>query len=585
MTHEPMPDRPTISPPDASEYGAQPRPSEPSFQEDGRFYNEDAALELKGSVRGLAGLLFALFFRPTRFMLSYAVHVRFGQVFLVMWLFSVVSIMDQHELRSITGSTNPALNHTDWASVWGMAVGSGIIRGMVWYGIGGVWFRARLYMCGVRNAPWEESSRVFAFLHFPSLLFGFLYYIAASLSFDTFQAYSETEDPLWTVLALFPVGAAIYSSVIAYASARGVFNANRLWAIFWFLVLPILVRLGVLVAFGIIAWFMSVSPKPDLNRTSNAATPTITLRHPGNWVATINEPESGPPTLLELSPTGHDALVSLEIMYFDPKADRFAEMEAWFENIDFDLQPNPKPLNRWGRFDGEGFVYSSTNGGSDYDITLFFIPFQNKGWLCVREIIHTDSVGRLKPGLDLVRESTTVTDPALLPPDLTNPVWLDAEGVTFQTARNWWNTHSVEDGQPAPFTLASESTQGSWFSVYGYASEAGPRQELTATLEILSVQGRLANERPLDRWLGLEGIGIEGIQTADSWDGSDGRDRRIRVLISPRGDGYYLEIRGVEYLDTEELTRPAFALIESTFTQIPIQTATGHDASAPDPID
>jgi hypothetical protein len=245
-------------------------------------------------------------------------------------------------------------------------------------------------------------------------------------------------------------------------------------------------------------------------------------------------------------------------------------MEAWFESIDFPLQPNPTPLSRWGSFEGDGYLYSSINAGNSYDITLFFSPLMHGGWLCVREIIHADSTDLLKPGIEFVRNSATVKDPALLPPDLVDPVWLDAEGVTFQTARNWWNTHSVEDGQPAPFTLASESTQGSWFSVYGYPSELGSRQELTSTLEILTVQGRLAEERPLDRWLGLEGIGIEGIQTADSWEGSQGRDRRIRVLISPRADGHFLEIRSVEYLDTEELTRPAFALIESTFKVGPL---------------
>jgi hypothetical protein len=570
MTDDPTLGRPSMSPPDPNEYGPRPRGSVADFEEGARRYNEAAAIELKGSIRGSMALLSALFFRPTRFMLSYAVHVSFGQVFVVMWLFAAIAILDQEELRSVTGSTISPFKNTDWASIWGIAAGGGLVRGMVWYGIGGLWFRARLFMCGVRGAPWAATGRVFAFLHFPVALSGLLYYIAASFAFDDFQAYVDTDETLWIALSFIPVTITMYTSVIAYASARGVFHANRLWAIIWFLFAPIAMRLAFLVGIGVLAWFKALSPAPDLKSTADAVTPIISLRHPGNWVVTINEPESGPPTLVELSPTGHDALISLEIVYFGPESDRVAEMEAWFESIDFPLQPNPTPLSRWGSFEGDGYLYSSINAGNSYDITLFFSPLMHGGWLCVREIIHADSTDLLKPGIEFVRNSATVKDPALLPPDLVDPVWLDAEGVTFQTARNWWNTHSVEDGQPAPFTLASESTQGSWFSVYGYPSELGSRQELTSTLEILTVQGRLAEERPLDRWLGLEGIGIEGIQTADSWEGSQGRDRRIRVLISPRADGHFLEIRSVEYLDTEELTRPAFALIESTFKVGPL---------------
>lgn len=568
MTDQPRPGPPAMTPPDPRKY----EPREVRYRVPGsRYYNEEAAFELKDSLTG-RNHLFALLFRPTRFMLAHAVHVRFSQVFVIMWLTSAVAAIDQLEFRDLAGRTQSAAVLNTWAGVWGTAIGVGLVRGMIWYWLGGLWFRARLYMCGVRRAPWEATGRVFAFLHFPATFAGFLYYVAASLTFDSFQDYLDSDDPIWFVLAFIPVGVVLYSSVIAYASVRGVFNAKRFWAIVWFLFLPLTLRLTVVVGLAIIAWMMAAAPKPDLDNPKNASTATMTVRYPGNWVPTIDEPETGPPTLVELVPTGHDAHVALEIMYYNPGVDRFADIESWIQGLDFQLLPDPEPLARWGPFEGEGFAYAARNADNDYTFRVFFTPLEHDAWLCARELIHADSAESLEPGLAFVRANTTVRDPSRLTPDLGRAVWQEAQGVRFQSPLNWWNSRTFDDqrdeNSPPPFTLTAESPQGSWFSAFTYTSEYGLRRELNVTLDNLGVTDRLIDEQPLDEWLGLKGIGIEGIQPApihQTEGAPPGRERRIRVLITPRADGTILEIRSVEYLDTEALTRPGFERIESTF--------------------
>lgn len=571
MTDQHPPGPLVMTPPDPSEYN---RSQIPERAPGARGYDEKLALEMKGTVPD-SGLLWAMLFRPTRFMLSHAVHVRFAQVFVIMWLTGAVGAIDQLELRDFTGRSSTTLNLTTWASVWGIALGGGLLRGMVWYGIGGLWFRARLYMCGVRDAGWEVTGRIFAFLHFPGMLAGFLYYIGASLAFDSFQDYLDSEDMIWGLLAFFPVGATMYSSVMAYASVRGVFNANRFWAIVWFLVLPLVVRLGLLVGVVVIGWMMEASPQPDLGNPKSASTATMTLQYPGNWVLTPGEPDTGPDTLIELQPTGHDALIAMEILYYDADADPIAETEEWLEDLGFELLPDPRPLISWGAFGGEGFEYRSNKDGQEYVLRVFFSELAHGGCLEFREIIHADSVERLEPGLELVRRSMVVRDPAALQADVGNPKSLEAGGVRFRAPGNWWLTRWVEeDAEPgvAPnFRLRAESGQMSVLSILGYRDSQGARSELGSTLANLGITGRMEDERPLDRWMGLEGLGIEGIDRASTL---GERDRHIRLIVSEREDGTFVEVLRIEYLDTASLTTPGFELMELTFEVDPRASVT-----------
>lgn len=555
--------------PEPGSHGHDPFPAHAARD---RRFDPELARSMKGSVPD-SGLLRAMLFRPTRFMLSHAVHVRFRQVFVIMWLSSSLAAIDQLELRHATGRTGMSTLNTTWAYVWGVAFGGGLIKGMVWYGVGGLWFRARLFMCGVRDASWEVTGRIFAFLHFPAMFASFLYYIGAWLAFDSFEDYLDSESLTWSLLAVIPVAAALYSSIMAYASVRGVFNANRFWAVLWFLLLPLTLRLTVLVGLMVVTWFMESSPKPDLDAPKSASITTITMQYPGNWVLTVDQPASGPARSIELQPTGHDASVFVEILYYDADADPIAETEAWLEDVGFELDPDRKPLQSWGMYSGAGYEYTSIKDGQSYVLRMFFSKLAHDGYLEVREIIHADSAERLEPGFELVRRTTMVRDPADLPADVRNAKYLEAGGVRFRAPSNWWLTRWVEEdappGVPPNFRLRAESGQLSVLSILGYRDSQGLRSELGRTLANLDITGRMEDERPLDRWLGLEGLGIEGIDRAKA-DGQ--RDRLIRLIVSERADGTIIEVLQVEFLDTKPLTAPGFELMESTFEVDPRPT-------------
>ncbi len=534
-------------------------------QPHGRYFDEARATELKGTIPG-GRLLWALLFAPTRFMLSHAVHVKFSQVFVLMWFVGMIQVIDQLEWRSLGSGSQVSRILNTWPEIWGAAMAGGVVRGLIYYWLLGLWFRARLHMCGVRRVDSGVAGRVFAFLHFPALLVGFCYYAVASLVFSDFTSYSESDHIGWIIASVLPAVAAIYGSVLAYASVRGVFNANRFWAIIWFLFLPIVLRIGVLGGAVVIAWMLNAAPKPDLDAPKSASTTTMTVRYPGNWVLTRGEPDTGPERLIELQPTGHDALIAMEILYYDADADPIAETEAWLKELGFELFADPRPLTSWGAFVGEGFEYRSAKDGQEYVLRMFFSGLAHGGTVEFREIIHADSAERLEPGLELVRESMVVRDPATLRADVNGAKALEAGGVRFRAPGNWWLTRWVEQntepGVPANFSLRAESGQLSVLSILGYRESQGARSELGRTLANLGITGRMEDERPLDRWMGLEGLGIEGIDRAKTL---GERDRHIRLIVSEREDGTFVEVLRVEYLDTASLTTPGFELMESTF--------------------
>lgn len=529
----------------------------------GRYFDEERAAQLRGTIKG-AWLFPALLFSPTRFMLAHAVHVKFSHVFLIMWFAGAMGVFDQLEFRTMGGSSRslPSMINT-WPSIWTAAIVGGLVRGMIYYWLGGLWFRARLYMCGVRGVESDVAGRVFAFLLFPGMLASFCYYAAASLFFADFISYTESENTVWVLAAMVPVCVTMYSSFLAYASVRGVFNAKRVWAILWFLLLPLAIRLAVLAVVLLMVWFAHAQPAPDLNAPGNVSSQTITARYPGNWVATVQTPESGPTRLIDLSPTGHDASIALEIEYYNRDTDPMEATMDWVTEIGFDRVSEPVGFETWGRFSGIGNEYRAMNSGDAYRIRLFFSPLQRNAYFAVREIVHADSVDRIEPGVAFVRGAVSVRDPMELPPMLSSPVTLSSVAVSFEAPRDWWVTRYFGD-PPSPesavFTLRASSPQGSRFEVYGYQSEEGPRSELGMTLDYLGVVGRMQDEQSMDSWLGLEGIGVQGVFPDDA-----GRDRLIRVLVLIRPTGDYLEIRSIEYLDTQPLTSPAFEHIESSF--------------------
>lgn len=569
-----QPGPPAMTPPDPGEYGRDRTIDRP----DGRCYNEEAAAELRGSLRR-RNHLFELLFRPARFMLAHAVHVPFSHVFMIMWLAGAMSLFDRLQLNSLTGRGTAVWNIDRWNTVWTLAVIFGPLRGMVSYGIGGLWFRARLYMCGVRGAPWDATGRVYAFLQFPAAITMLVFYAAVSIAFDSFQAFQDSEDLIWGLLSFIPICVVLYSSILAYASVRGVFNARRVWAVLWFLVLPIAVRLVALVGVMVIAWMMATAPKPDLDNPKHASIATMTVQYPGNWVLTPGEPDTGPARLIELQPTGHDAHVAVEILFYDPDSDPVAETEAWLVDRGFELLPHAAPRTRWGRFEGKGFDYKARLDGQEYVLRMFFSPMAHDGWLEVREIIHADSAKILEPGLEFVRRSVAVRDPAALHADVNSRKTLEAGGVRFQAPGNWWLTRWIQDdaepGVPPDFQLRAESGQMSMVSILGYSNSAGARSEVGRTLANLGILDRMEDERPLDQWLGLEGLGVEGIDRARE---PGQRDRLVRLIVSERGDGTFVEVLQIEYLDTEPLTSAGFALIELTFRVDP-RTPEGEGAT------
>lgn len=536
-------------------------PNEPH----GRYYDYERAWDLRGSVTGWR-LLPALLFRPTEFMLAHAVHVRFSQVFMIMWFFGAMLVIDGLEYKSVAGSAGASTALSYWPGIWGAAIAAGLVRGMIYYWLWGLWFRARLHFCGVRRVEGRIAGRVFAFLHFPFVLASFCYYAAASLAFDDFDSYSQTEHLGWIIAGFSLIGVQMYTSFLAYASVRGVFNAHRGWSLLWFLFLPMIARLVLVGGILLIAWFSAAAPKPDTDSPKIARTATMTMQYPGNWVAEIARSETGPPTLIELQPTGHDAHIAVEILFYNSDLNPVAETEAWLVEVGFELSPDPTPLTAWGVYRGNGFEYRSTKDGNAYVLRMFFSKLAHDGWLEVREIIHADSAERLEPGLEFLRQSTVVRDPATLSAEVSNPKWMEAGGVRFQAPANWWRTRWIqEDPQPgraADFRLRAESGQASVFSVLGYSTSPGARSELSGTLDNLGITGRMDDERPLDQWLGLDGIGIDGIDRADA---EGERDRRVRVIVAERVDGTYVEVLQIDYLDSEPLTDEGFALIEASF--------------------
>lgn len=160
-------------------------------------------------------------------------------ILIVAWLVGVGTVADR-----ITGQ-----EYVSWGEVWAVTLFGGIISGALIYYIAGWFYNLRIkWSKGHNNISTSRNVYVFASLpiavaSITALVFNHLSY--GSDYFDYYHSDGTTID----VIFLFVIFAAIiYSIRLEYKAAREVFGARKNHAIGWFIVLPALFYIIVIIA-------------------------------------------------------------------------------------------------------------------------------------------------------------------------------------------------------------------------------------------------------------------------------------------------------------------------------------------------
>lgn len=538
---------------------------------DERF--SEAALDADRGTLAWYMLPVAFFFMPGRFMRSFGVHLSTGGIFLIIWITGISSLLNSLETKSIMGSKFVTIPD-EWAVLAGLAIGGGLLRGAGIYWLGGLWYRARLAMCGFKGGTWGQTGRVYMSAGIAKQLFFVIYIAYAATQYDSYTDYLEDDSQSMAFYFSFltvVVGLQVWSSVTLFCGSLATFPLKKIWAVVWLLVLPILLRS---VGLGLIllgTYLGNLTPDPKLDQPSKYSGNMISVEYPQNWSYEESDTLPGPKLWFQSVPVVGDAIFEAELMYPNENGNDFENNEvAWSERLELEYGKiiTDKSTVYAGRectMRDRAFVFE----GSDYVLRSVYWDVGDDGYgVLISMIAPSDAWDQTEPAFRHMVGTLRVTDPVEAKPDLERTYTAKLEEIQFKMPQNWWLTRemkddeTLEDGSYFYGTRFVEAQTPSWgaFQVHLYESGLSARAELAVSIENYSDSGRLENEQSIGEWMGYTGFGVRGQAELD-----EGRSWNITILVSQMDDGRMLELRRVVPVELESIYTTGFDLIEESF--------------------
>lgn len=357
--------------------------------------------------------LFHLFFRPKRFFAHFPRMATAFTLAYATWIVGIAGVMSRISMEQIkedfgrSGSAILDAALESWPSYWLFCAAAGALGGMMFYAIGGWWYRVRLELSG---ADWPDARLARRVYIFASLIadLPLVLVTASQAAFYATPLAAERADPGWWYLGMMLLP--FWSVYASYRGVRTLFDVVRWKARIWFLVLPSLVYgmvvVGVMAA-AVMVGLGVIDLPPDIDDPVVIDRPGFTLRYPGNWWVNTEDDDYDPDSQFMIEPF-QDARARFLLGEgpVDPEDETEHYLKAYQEVFRGD---DVSTFTRWGSHVGSGVKYRGTTEGTLYVVRIFTTTTDTRN-LTVVEWVESSVAYLLKPGFKLMRDSFRFKD-------------------------------------------------------------------------------------------------------------------------------------------------------------------------------
>lgn len=194
--------------------------------------------------------LVLLFTRPT-YLFSQVAALTRGRMYLFLAYCSGVAAaidrLDQNMMRTdLTGRPTVAAVTGSWLNLWLFLLAVGLIYAAVVWWVAGWWYRVRLGWSGAESPDPFTTRVVYMYQDFIQSAPAILIVVVYTLVFTNYEEAWAAEEA-WSALILVFV---VWSCVTSYKAVSAAFSVQKWKARFWFLILPLLFYLVVIVGVG-----------------------------------------------------------------------------------------------------------------------------------------------------------------------------------------------------------------------------------------------------------------------------------------------------------------------------------------------
>ncbi len=345
-----------------------------------------------------------LFFRPRKFFRHFATESNAALTLVCAWFFGMSGVIDRLSTREVKGLGEPF--EENWLLRWLFIAGIGVVGGVMFYGIGGWWYRVRLGWAGATRADPFLARRVYLFasqiLAVPTLL------VTAfeTISYDSPAAANMTEGSIWWAFILIcPFWASLASTIGVFT----IFEVKRGLALLWFLILPWAIYL--LVYFPFFTMLLTGSDilaHPALKNPKTHESETLSFSYPRNWVIDKTNEAYDPECCVTVEPALADAIVKILVFFSDNTLDEeldasFAGYADGFRDVQID-----KSISSIGAFEGSLRSGTCTVHGNTYVVRFFIAQLESGAYLELQEFSLQKQEATLREGFDLIYSTLRV---------------------------------------------------------------------------------------------------------------------------------------------------------------------------------
>ncbi|MBI4616880.1 MAG: hypothetical protein HY720_24920 [Planctomycetes bacterium] len=345
-----------------------------------------------------------LFFQPRAFferVVPGAAPMLVGAAY---WIYGIAGSLDRLEKQRMKGKEIPF--DDSWPIVWGFVLVVGGIGAVLYYLIGGWWYRVRLKWCGAGEPDPILSRRVYGF---SSLVWAIPFVLYAMVG--TFRYASPAEAALaeasWLDFALlaFP----FWSLWTSHTGVRTLFWVRPVLALVWFLVLPAaLYAAGIaIVVLAVASGPLQDAERPDLDHLKRHSSDRLFFEYPGNWRIESEDEDYDPNANIDFD-CPQDA--TMNVLVYDSESTAEEELDEAierFRNTFADVSAG-STFSTWGIYSGSGWEATGKYKAVTCRIRLFVARTQVGPILQVREVYRPGDERVLKPGFERIRRTLRV---------------------------------------------------------------------------------------------------------------------------------------------------------------------------------
>ena len=342
-----------------------------------------------------------LAFRPTLFFQTFVLRNIPPLVALAAWLLGMFAVIDRFETKLLTGSNDALVQilRSSWGFYWGVVALLGVFAGVLYFAIGGWWYRVRLRWSGALDPDPALARRVYLFAAQVTAVPGLLISAWDSIRFKTpGEAFIADKWTDWLLLVLI-----FWTLYVSYRGVRTAFDVHKWKARLWFLILPAMLY-GSLLAIGIVVALTGLLIQtPDLDSTVTIEREAFRLDYPGNWSVDTTDPDYDPDANFTIEPMFADAVINFWF-YVEPLPSREC-VDATLDNMSASYELDSIVVtDNWGAYSGAGYEGTARIEGTEFYLLMFCSTEQDTPFE-VMILSEQEAHETIHPGFEHIEET------------------------------------------------------------------------------------------------------------------------------------------------------------------------------------